>query len=104
MEDGYDVILEGILSVKSYSKILDEIFQVHADDNYMYYFDISFSETIRRHSTRPDKSQDFGEVEMKEWYPVAHRSSHELEQIIPESFSLDDTVGFILDHSKLRIL
>lgn len=103
LEDGYDVILEGILSVKSYSRILDEIFEVHPDDNYMYYFDISFSETVRRHGTRPDKSQDFGAAEMKEWYPVAHKSNHELEQVIPESFTMDDTVGFILGHSMLSV-
>lgn len=102
LHDGYDVVLEGILSVKSYDKILDELFAEHKGENYMYYFDISFAETIKRHKTKPN-AHEFGEEDMKEWYPVAHKSDHELEQIIPESFSPDDTVRFILDSSQLEI-
>lgn len=70
LEDGYDVILEGILSQKSYSKVLEEIFARHPEENYMYYFDISLPETFRRHKTR-QVSQDFTENDMKEWYPAA---------------------------------
>lgn len=50
--NGYDVILEGILSVRSYSKVLDNMFEAHGGDNFMYYFDISFDETVRRHNVR----------------------------------------------------
>lgn len=100
LSDGYDVILEGILSVRSYSKVLDEIFAHHSGGNYMYYFDISFPETLRRHETKPD-SEDFGEKDMREWYPVSHRSNHELEQIIPEKYGQDETVEFIMKNSGL---
>lgn len=103
LNDGYDVILEGILSVKSYDKILDEIFTEHKGENYMYYFDISFAETVRRHKTR-SKTNEFGEEDMREWYPIAHRSNHKLEQIIPEIFSQEQTVGFIIENSNLDIL
>jgi adenylate kinase family enzyme len=98
--DGYDVILEGILSVKSYSKVLDDIFQKHAGENYIFYFNISFEETLRRHSTRDIKPLEFGEKEMREWYLTAHKSNHDLEQVIPESFSLEETVQFIKERSK----
>lgn len=101
LEDGYDVILEGILSVKSYALVLDELFAAHTGENYLYYFDISFEETVRRHSFRKAKSMLFGDTEMREWYPAAHRSNHTLEQIIPESSTLDETVAYILDTSKL---
>lgn len=93
--DGYDVILEGILSVKSYGKVLDEIFEIHPEENYMFYFDISFEETTRRHNIRKTAKHKFSENDMREWYPVAHRSNHKLEQIIPESFSIDETISFI---------
>lgn len=93
--DGYDVILEGILSVKSYGKVLDEIFEVHPERNYMFYFDISFEETIRRHNIRKTAEHKYGEDDMREWYPVAHRSNHKIEQIIPEDFSSEQTVNFI---------
>ncbi len=95
LRDGYDVILEGILSVKSYGAVLESIFTEHPDENYIFYFDISFEETLRRHTTRDPKENSFGEEEMKEWYPDAHRSNHELEKIIPETFSIKETVQFI---------
>ena len=102
LNDGYDVILEGILSVKSYAELLDEIFAAHKGENYMYYFDISFEETLKRHRTKPN-ANDWTEEDMKEWYPSAHRSDHTLERIIPESYSLDETVAYILDTSKLEV-
>lgn len=102
LEDGYDVILEGILSVKSYSEVLERIFAKHPNENYMFYFDISFEETVRRHATR-EKVGDFGEEDMREWYPAAHKSGHELERIIPESFSLQETVDFIVRTSSLKV-
>lgn len=95
LADGYDVILEGILSVKSYAKVLDDIFAQHPQENYMFYFDISLEETIRRHSIRKTDEHSFGEEDMREWYPAAHRSNHELEQIIPEEFTLEETINFI---------
>lgn len=95
LSDGYDVILEGILSVKSYGKILDEVFAKHPKDNYIFYFDISFEETIRRHKTRIVKNTQFGESDMREWYSAAHRSNHEFEHIIPESFTIKDTTQYI---------
>lgn len=101
LEDGYDVILEGILSVKSYSGVLERIFTKHPSENYMYYFDISFDETVRRHAMR-EKSGDFSKEDMREWYPVAHKSDHRLERIISESSSLQETVDFIIHTSDLE--
>lgn len=92
--DGYDVILEGILSVRSYGEALEKMFRQHPTENYMFYFDISFEETIRRHKARVCRSE-FGEADMRQWYPAAHRSNHELERIIPEQYSAEETVAFI---------
>ena len=102
LRDGYDVILEGILSVKSYDRVLEEIFISHPSNNFMYYFDISFAETVRRHATRTiTRGNSFGEEDMREWYPVAHKSDHPLERVIPESSSIDDTVNKILSDTGL---
>jgi adenylate kinase family enzyme len=98
LEDGYNVILEGILGVKSYDKILDEIFSKHSGENYIYYFDISFDETVRRHATR---KSDFGVEDMKEWYAAAHRSKHQLERIISQSSTVEETVSRILSETGL---
>lgn len=102
LNDGYDVILEGILGVKSYDHVLEEIFAAHPKNNFMYYFDISFEETVRRHATRKIlRRSGFGEEDMREWYPASHRSNHSLERIIPESFTIDNTVSKILSETGL---
>lgn len=102
LDDGYDVILVGILSVQAYGELLDEVFAEHTEENYMFYFDVSLEETIRRHSTKhlnPD-IPSFGEKEMREWYSNAHRSHHDLEIIVPEAFSQKQIVDFIRKLSK----
>jgi predicted kinase len=98
--DGYDVILEGILSERSYGEVFERLFRIHPHENYIFYFDISLDETLKRHATRP-LQQAFGEAEMRELYPAAHRSGHRFEQIIPESFSLERTVSFIKQTSGI---
>ncbi len=100
LRDGYDVILEGILSVRSYSEVLEELFRQHPRENYMFYFDISLDETISRHNTRPNR-HEFGEAEMREWYPTAHRSNHELERVIPETSSIEQTTKLIKQTARL---
>ena len=94
LEDGYNVILEGILTVRSYEDVLETIFLRHPKDNYIFYFDVSLEETLRRHATRPKLTQ-FSETEMREWYPPAHKSGHKFEHIIPEHFSIEETIEYI---------
>ncbi len=101
LSDGYDVILEGILNIKSYDDVFEEIFKKHPGENYIFYFDVSFEETMKRHATRPEKS-DFGEVEMREWYSAASRSNHEFEYIIPENFSVKEIIEFIKKTSDIK--
>ena len=37
------------------------------DETYVYYFNISLDETLRRHETKPN-FHEFGETRMREWY------------------------------------
>ena len=110
LQEGYDVILEGILSVKSYAQTLENIFKKHPKENYIFYFDISLTETIRRHALRYDNKKYryekeghkvWGEKEMKKWYPNAHKSNHQFEILIPENFSIKKTVQFIKKYSGI---
>ncbi|MCD4654517.1 AAA family ATPase [bacterium] len=94
LEAGYDVILEGILSVKAYGSLLNRIIDAHKGTSYIFHFDVSFGETARRHETRQNTS-DFSVNDMRNWYDVAHKSNHHLEQIIPECFSILETIEFI---------
>ena len=100
LEDGYDVILEGIFTVKSYKSVFEEIFSKHPRQNHIFYFDISFKETINRHATRESKNL-FTENDMKSWYIPNDLMGFSLEHVIAEQSSLEETVEEILSRTKL---
>ena len=100
LKSGYDVILEGILSVRSYQDILERIINSHQGKSYIFYFDISFEEKVQRHKAKGNL--DYGEKEMEQWYPGAHKSNHELETIIPETYSINQIINKIIETSKLE--
>lgn len=66
-EAGYDVILEGILSRQVYADMLMRLLTHFNERMAVYYFDISFQETVRRHATKPN-AHDYGEAQMRAWY------------------------------------
>lgn len=87
-------IIEGIL----YSERYDSLF--HAlrgmfDDIHAYYFDVSFEETLRRHETRPQRTQ-FGPEHMQSWWIEHDYLTVIPEATIPESSSLEETVAKII--------
>jgi predicted kinase len=90
LDRGYNVVLEGILYFPRYGKMLKMLTE-KCPNNYFYYFDVSFEETLKRHATKPN-SHEFGEKEMRHWYKPNDRTGFSSEQIIPETFSLEDTV------------
>lgn len=94
LKHGFDVILDGIFSLPSHEKIFQKLFAEHPTENYMFYFDVSFAETVRRHQTR-SKKELFGEAEMREWYHLGKATGYTSEQVIPESSSLEETIATI---------
>jgi adenylate kinase family enzyme len=99
LERGYNVILEGILYFPRYGEMLKKLVE-QCPDNYFYYFDISFDETLKRHATKVN-SYEFGEKEMRDWFKPNQQTGFPTEKIIPESFSLDDSVNKILSETKI---
>ena len=98
-EIGYDVIIEGILSEGKYGSMLRKLV-ANFDTSHVYYLDISFDETLRRHNLR-GKNNDFGEVEMREWWREKDYLGVSDERILSEDLSEDGLVELILsDISK----
>jgi gluconate kinase len=97
LRNNFDVIMEGILNVKKPGRreLYERIFQSHPDENYIFYMDASFQETVKRHATRPDKKDQFGEESMRQWYGMASPMEHASETIIPESSTFEETVALI---------
>lgn len=99
LKRNYSVILEGILYSKHYDDMLIRLNKL-CPDSYYYYFDVSFSETLRRHGLKPN-ANDFGEGEMREWYKEKDLLRMPGEQLIPETMPQQGIVKMILDRTGL---
>lgn len=94
LDDGYDVILEGIFNVKAYGKTFKEIFATHTENNFVFTLDISFEETLNRHRTKPNKDE-WSEADMKDWYHPKDFLGYEFEHAIGEELSAGQTAKTI---------
>ena len=101
LDNGYNVILEGILSSSRSHEMLDKLLAYHPKENYLYYFDISFNETLKRHATK-DNADEYGEEEMLGWYKEKDVFSP-TDRIVPEEFSLEKTVSRILQDIDISV-
>lgn len=99
LRNSYDVILEGIFDTDRYAEMFQEIIALHPKNNFFYYFNVSFQETVRRHQFK-DNKDDFGEKEMKQWYKKEDFLAPAKEKIIPEQYTLEQTVQAILQEIK----
>ncbi|WP_203883479.1 kinase [Planotetraspora kaengkrachanensis] len=67
LDHGYHVLLEGILTASRYGAMLESLRHDHAGISAFFYLDVSFAETLRRHDSRPQRSE-FTPDQMREWY------------------------------------
>lgn len=100
LEDGYDVILEGIFNVNAYSETFKEIFAVHKENNFIFTFDIGFEETLDRHRTKPNKDE-WSEADMRDWYHPKDFLGYEFEHRISEESSAEQTAATIKKIAKI---
>ena len=81
LSNGFDVILEGILSVRGYREVFTTLFREHPHNNHLFYFQVSFEETLRRHAGRA-KAPLFGEDDMRRWYKSDDLFGYDFERVI----------------------
>ena len=98
---GYTVILEGILSNKKYGAMLRQLLDDFQGEKLIYYFDVSFEETVRRHATKPN-AHEFGESEMRQWWKDQDVLDVPGEQRIGEQLSRAEIVDLI--HCDVLVL
>ena len=91
---GYTVILEGILSNKKYGAMLHRLLNDFQGDKLVYYFDVSFEETMRRHATKSN-AHEFGESEMRQWWKDQDVLDVPGEQRIGEQLAQAEIVDMI---------
>jgi adenylylsulfate kinase-like enzyme len=91
----YSVVLEGILSFSRYGTTLEEL-RKYSEQTFVYYMDIPFEETLRRHNTKPN-AHEFGEKEMKEWWRERDVTNFPEEKIIRANDTLEQSIQSILN-------
>ncbi|MEU0568110.1 AAA family ATPase [Nonomuraea sp. NPDC005983] len=100
LDAGYHVILEGILTASRYGEMLQALRRDHLGSTSSYYLDVSWEETLRRHETRPQRSQ-FSAIEMRQWYIERDVLPDGSETIIGENSPLEEIVQQILRGAEL---
>jgi hypothetical protein len=93
--NGFHVVLEGILRAERYGAMLAGLREEYADRSSWWFIDIPFSETLQRHSTKP-QVHEYGEVEMRSWW-------HE-QDFLPGGFERVITVGESAEAAATRIM
>ncbi|WP_235805592.1 hypothetical protein [Liquorilactobacillus oeni] len=89
------VILEGILGAQKYKQMILELLRFFNNEAFIYYFDIPFAETLRRHSSRK-KAQGFGAAEMKKWWLKKDFLKLPNEKNLGAELSQDEIVKLII--------
>lgn len=95
LKQGRTVILEGILSAKKYGGMLNGLADKF-DEVYVYYFDLSFEETLIRHASKSN-AHEYGEKEMREWWNEKDYLGMPGEKILNKNMSVDDVVREIIN-------
>ncbi|MBC7943204.1 kinase [Candidatus Saccharibacteria bacterium] len=91
---GYDVIIEGIFNKAQYGDMLSQLIEKFDGETHVYYFDISFEETLERHQLKAN-SMEFGEKEMRGWWVEKDYLGTKGEKHITEAMTEDETIDFI---------
>ncbi|WP_433294407.1 AAA family ATPase [Actinoplanes sp. CA-030573] len=100
LEAGYHVVLEGILHTGQHGALLRELIAEHPGRSAVFWMDVSFDETVRRHAGRPDLAHISAET-MASWYVAGDLLGVDGEQVIPEQSTVEQSVAAILHDSGL---
>jgi predicted kinase len=100
LSSGFHVIVEGILRADHYGDMLTGLHGDHIGHAYAYFLHVPFEETLRRHAGKPQASE-YGEAEMRGWYRGLDLLAGGIEQVIPASSSLEDTVRKVMADAGL---
>jgi predicted kinase len=100
LTSGYHVVLEGILDSRSYGPLLRELIAEHPGPVHVFWLQVSFEETVRRHAGRLDMAHVTAQM-MRGWYTEGDLLGVPGEQVIGERSGFEQTVTTVLRASGL---
>ncbi|GHU43346.1 hypothetical protein FACS1894111_08790 [Clostridia bacterium] len=99
LQNGKNVILEGILDRRKYGEMLTALIENWGDGVHSYYYSVPLEITLKRHDMRP-KKDIFTKEEMCSWYNADNQLNLPNERIFDEHISADEAVAQILSDCK----
>ncbi|MEV6598806.1 AAA family ATPase [Actinoplanes sp. NPDC051346] len=100
LDAGYHAVLEGILHADRYGPALRDLIAEHPGPSHLFYLDVSYDETVRRHAGRA-AGVDFTADDMRDWYAAKDLLGVAGEHVIGEDSTFEQTVTTILHTSGL---
>lgn len=97
---GYHVVLEGILHSERYGDVLRDLLAGHPGPGHVFYLDIPFDETVRRHLSRTEPTTVTAD-DMRGWYAARDLLGVPGEVVIPDSMTPGEAVTTVLHGSGL---
>ncbi|MEU8893426.1 AAA family ATPase [Streptomyces sp. NPDC048442] len=103
LDNGFHVVVEGILYADRYGPMLQNLVRAHRGISRCYYLDVPYAETVRRHATKPDAEYltHVTPDHLSDWYREEDLLPDEFESVIGAKSTLDDTIQQILRESGL---
>ncbi|MFC8538123.1 AAA family ATPase [Streptomyces sp. NPDC057249] len=103
LDNGFHVVVEGILYADRYGPMLQNLVHAHCGVSRCYYLDVPYAETVRRHATKADAEylRHVTPRHLRDWFRERDLLPDALETVIDESSALDDTIEQILRESGL---
>ena len=74
------------MTEERYGDMLRKLIAEFTGSVHVYYFDISFAETLRRHDKKPNK-HEFNEHDMRRWWVDKDYLGYPNEQLITDAMS-----------------
>ncbi|MER5355871.1 kinase [Kitasatospora sp. NPDC002551] len=100
LDSGFHTVVEGILDADRYGAMLTDLVAAHRGRSFLYFLDVGFDETVRRHATRP-LSAEVSAEQMADWYRPLDLLPGGIEHVIGEDSTLEATVARILADTAL---
>jgi predicted kinase len=103
LDNGFHVVVEGILYADRYGAMLEDLVHAHRGVTRCYYLDCAFGETLARHATKPDPQylEQVTEHHLRDWYREHDLLPGDMETVIEATSTLDETVQRILSDTGL---
>jgi len=99
-ENNEITIIEGILNSIWYRPLFEKALGLYGQENICaYYYDLSFEETVKRHSTKQNRN-DFGPEDMRGWWNEKDYIGLISEKTLNAEMTLEETIKMISSDVK----